>query len=708
MTNPGMYNASDFGEKEVEMVRQFRLQLDDAREYFLQVVKPRLDRSYKLYIAYSGDRKKRIKSWQANVFVPYIQAVIETLMPRILDARPEFSVLGRTEEDQAKSEKQQHLMDYLWERSNMDSVSEDFVRAALIYGTSFLQVSWKKDVRKQKFLETKDITKKPKWKEEERTFYDDPFCEWVDNYSLWYDWHNTARKSKQYWIKRLVLTEAEIRRRYPIADRKRLEMALAAPGGDLNDYASIRQEVKSTHDEVFKGSDRYTTSSMSVDKFKNTNDQTMKMYEVFEWTRPFEDQYAVFVGGSYVPILPGGSMPIPFDFKEAPFIETTYLKIPGEFEGYGIPIILESPQVMLNLMKNQRLDATTLSIHKMWVVNPLANINKEELVTRPFGIIYSIDPNGVREIQFSDIKPSAYKEEELLKSDMRYSSGVDDFSMGVGGSAGSATEVRHLRESTLERVRLFVNHLGDAYADVMRYWIDMERQFFTKDMTIRIIGDGGQEMYPLIQKDDLMGYFDYRAVVLPSIAGQQDVQKKQDMDLFQLLVQMPFIDPRKLTSKVLKNWNWSLDSVAKSEEEQSQDPMQAQLEQMGMAQGGGGPAGMPPGMPPTGQPAGAGAPSIQNPYIPNDVLRKSLSMLRNPADAVAAASQPSPFAQAASPINLAKGGGVPPTPRGVQPPGGTTNPRGMNRGGKVNTNISTKKKTSTESNIMNRASSIQR
>lgn len=185
------------------------------------------------------------------------------------------------------------------------------------------------------------------------------------------------------------------------------------------------------------------------------------MYEVFEWWRPYEDAYAVMVGGSYVPIFKDAVMPIPYDFKEAPFIEVPYVKMPNEFEGYGIPMILENPQLMLNMIKNQRLDAATLSIHKMWIVNPLANINKDELVTRPFGIIYSIDPNGVREVQFSDIKASAYKEEDLLKGDMRYSSGVDDFSMGAGGASSSATEVRHLRESTLERVRLFVNHLGD-------------------------------------------------------------------------------------------------------------------------------------------------------------------------------------------------------------------------------------------------------
>lgn len=697
------YNANEYGADEVEFQRVFRIHLDDARSYFLNVIKPRLDRSYKLYIAYNGDRQKEIKKWQANIFVPYIMSVVETMMPRILDARPEFGVIGRNEASQAKAEKQQQLADYFWEIAGMDSTSEDFVRAALTYGTSFLQVSWKKDVRKLKFLKTKDIGKKKyAWKEEERVFYDAPFCEWVDNYSLWYDWHNTNRKSKQYWFKRLVLTDEEIKRRYPMADKKRLTIALSLPGGDLTDYASIRQQVKSTHTNTIKGS--ATGVGYGPEKFLSVGNE-MKMYEVFEYTRPFADSYSVVVGGSYVPIFKDAYMPIPFDFKEAPFIETTYLKVPGEFEGYGLPLILENPQIMLNLIKNQRLDAATLSIHKMWIVNPLANINKDELVTRPFGIIYSIDPNGVREIQFSDIKASAYKEEEMLKGDMRYSSGVDDFSMGAGGGASSATEVRHLRESTLERVRLFVNHLGEAYSEVLRYWMDMSRQLFTEEMTIRIIGDDGKEMFPIIEHDDLMGLYDYRASVLPSIAGQADVKKKQDMDLFQLLINLPFVDPRKLTSRVVNDWGWSLDSIAKGEE-----AAQPGMEGMPPGMEGAMPPGMEGGMSPEQamalgaqepQPAEDGSEALgASSGISPEVLRQAMAMLKQPVGGANA----SPFTQAASPINLLQAGGLPPTPAGI-PAGKTTNPRGLNRGGKVNTTIG-QKNTSTESNLLNRAFSV--
>lgn len=702
------YNAADYGKKEEAMHQLFQLQMPDARRYFLNVTKPRLDRAYKLYIAYTGDRKKEIKSWQSNVFVPYVQAAVETLMPRILDARPEFGVIGRTEDDHLKSGKQQKLADYLWELAGMDRTSEDFTRATLIYGTGFLQVSWKKDVRTLKFLKTKDVAKKKfEWKEEERVFYDAPFCEWVDNYSLWFDWHNTDRKSKQYWFKRLVLTRAEIERKYPHADKRRLEQAYNSGGGDLTDYGAVRSLVKTTHEKILPGSN--TGASASEDKYTNAAQAQMDLYEVFEWWRPFDDEYAVMVGAGNVPIFPNGSMPIPYDFKEAPFIEATYLKAPGEYEGYGLPMILENPQIMLNLIKNQRLDAATLNIHKMWIVNPLANINKNELVTRPFGIIYSIDPQGVREVQFSDVKSSAYQEEEMLKSDMRYSSGVDDFSMGVGGSAGSATEVRHLRESTLERVRLFVNHLGDAYSDVLRYWMDLSRQLMTKSMTIRIVGDNGDVQFPLIEKDDLLGMFDYRAKVLPSISGMQDVNKKQAMDLFQLVSQIDpqasGVDIRKLLAKVLGEWDWSLDSISSEEDEQAPMPEEGMdPEMMAAMQGGGAMPGM-PGMPP---PGGMPQKGMQPPMgADEESMSRVLSMLRTPGEI-----EPTPGAG----VNLLETQGPPPTPPAVGGQGGPGparpwmkgNPRGHNRGGKVNTNISRGNNASPESSILNRTFNIQR
>jgi len=700
------YRPSDFGKKEEDLIKKFNLQLDDAKNYFTALVKPRLDRSYKLYISDRSDRAKEIKKWQANVFVPYIHAVVETLKPRVLDARPDFSVQGRNQDDQQKAPKVQCLNEYTWEISDMDTVAEMAVDSSLIYGTGYMSTYWKKDVRELEFLSTKDVSKKTlKWVTKEQTFYDAPYAEWVDNYDLWYDWHNVEGKDKQFWFRRKVLNGSTIKRRYPNYDKTRLDLALNNRGGDLTDYAQIRNEVKLTFDKITKGSD-YTSSvsGLSGQNYSQNNDPDLRMHEVFEWWRPFEDRYAVMVNG--IPILRKAEIPIVYDFKEAPFIAIPYLKLPNEFEGYGIPMILESPQILLNTVKNQRIDAMTLNIHKMWVVNPLANINKEELVTRPFGIVYSTDPGGVREIQFSDIKASAYKEEELLKSDMRYGIGVDDFSMGVGGGASSATETRHLRESTLERVRMYINHLGSGFSQLMRYWISMYRQFFTAPLTIRIIGEDGKNAFPIIEKDDLSGEFDFKATVLPSLAGQQDVKKKQDMDLFQLLMSFvdpnvpPFIDPQKLVSKTLYDWNWDIESISTNQEQPPEQPTLPSP--MAGAEAA---TGMPPemlGVNPQGTSSGLPAPQLGGKQISPDVARAALAMLGNTSMAAS-----SGFAQANAPINLLSPGvGAPPTVADIP----TGNPRGLNRkpGGRVNTNIPKGKPSVPEENLLNRTYNIQR
>jgi hypothetical protein len=262
--------------------------------------------------------------------------------------------------------------------------------------------------------------------------------------------------------------------------------------------------------------------------------------------------------------------------------------------------------------------------------------------------------------------------------------------MGAGGGASSATEVRHLRESTLERVRLFVNHLGYGYTDLMRYWISLWRQFMTEEMGIRILGEDGNFIFPIIEKDDLNGEFDFVATVNPSFAGKNDLDKKQGMDLFQLLSPMEFVDQKKLTQKVLHSWNWALDSILKTEEPVQPEQMEGMPGQDGIQPGQEGLQGF------QGKIPGAkGA-------IPDDVLQQALGMLGGEAPA----SQPSPFAEAGQPINvLNTQGQVPPTAKDIS--GKTSNLRGLNRGGKVNTNTGSNTNGDEMSRLLGSAQNLQ-
>jgi len=99
---------------------------------------------------------------------------------------------------------------------------------------------------------------------------------------------------------------------------------------------------------------------------------------------------------------------------------------------------------------------------------------------------------------------------------------------------------------------------------------------------------------------------------------------------------------------------------------------------------------------------GAGAmPTGKN--ISPDIMASALAIL---GDNSGFASN-SPFGEMKTPVNLLGTTLPPPTPRGIPAPQ-TTNPRGMNRTGKVNTNIPLNQTSNPESSLLNRAFNIQR
>jgi hypothetical protein len=177
------------------------------------------------------------------------------------------------------------------------------------------------------------------------------------------------------------------------------------------------------------------------------------------------------------------------------------------------------------------------------------------------------------------------------------------------------------------------------------------------------------------------------------------------MDLFQLLISLPFVDQRKLTSKVLTDWGWSLDSIAQSQDAQAaqgqgappqdpnaaaggQPPQGGQPQQSGpdlsalMAQAGGG----------QGQPsAQESTPMPQTQHIDPSVVQQALSMMRQPTPQGPGADSTG-FSGASSPMDIlgAQPGTAPTAGLGAAPTHGKTGPnqRGHNRGGKVNTTVS--------------------
>jgi hypothetical protein len=686
-TKQTRYDPRHFGgEAEREAFNRFNLQFDDSKEYFMTHMKPRYDRSFAMFMSWPETRRGLVLDWQANLFVPFTNSTVETMMPRIVDARPDFGVVGRSADDNKNAVNVKNMGEYNWDIANMDATNEEVVRSSLVYGNAWVQTWWKKTVKKAKYYVGNDVTKagekkrKKSWVEKEMVTYDAPFAEAIDPYTILYDHRNKTHASKQYFFRRKLLNEEQIRMDYPMADPVRLELAFKASPESLEDWAAIRTIRESDRPKLV-GKD---ADSFGSGRFILTVDPKLGFHEVKERLSSFDDTVTVTVNN--VPIYEGFSLPIVYNHKETGIIHIPYMKVPFEYEGVSLPEQVDGMQVMLNTIKNQRLDAALMNIHKMWIVSPNANISKKDLLVRPFGILWTPDPNSVKPIEFSDVKQSAYQEETILKTDMSFATGIDDASRGVQTGV-AATEIRHLREATIERIRLFINHLGDGYSTMHRLWISMWGQFMTEKMAIRIIGADGLMSWPIIGKDDITGTFDYRSTVKPSESGMNDVGKKQAMDLFQLLVNFDFVDKRKLLAMTLLPFSYPVDKVMSDKEDfPAPDASGA--------------------VPQGGQDAGSGGELDE--FLNGDVLPKS-NLSQEKIDAImsqlgGSTSQSNPFAAASRPIALSPD---------VLPEAApdTTNPRGLNRSaaGKVDTNIASRRGASDpEAALLNQAANIQR
>lgn len=547
-------------DQEKVLLRRFELDYSTVKNEFLSYRKDRFDHFYKLYRAYGGDRAAKIKDWQSNVSIPYVFSVIETLMPRVLGSRPEFMITPRGQEDVPKSIMLQHVYDYIWEMTKMDAKIPMFVKQAIMYGTSIGKTRWEKRWTTSSILteiEEEEGKKLPKYKQVSKLIYDNPQFDEVDLYDFYPDKMasdiNRGSNPARYVYQRYLMTKDQLESQYKSA--KNLNFVKAGRGNgfgsmDFTDYKLVRREVLANRNKL------YTTSG-GGDKYGEQGSSLIETVERWEGNR-----YIVRANG--VPII---NMPNPYSHGMIPYTKLVFVEMPGEFNGIGISELLENMQVMLNTIKNQRIDNVTMLIHKMWIVDPLANINKSDLIVKPFGIIYSQNPNGVRPVEFSDVKASSYTEEEKLKNDMRNATGVDDYSRGAGAGAGSATEASYLREATLERVKLFLRNLETCFGDVMQQWYALIVDFFPDEKVFRLVNKDGVYYFPTLKKEDYTGEFDFRVGANSTVASSVELRKKQDMDLFQLLFQLPFVDQRNLVIKILGDFGWDSDFILKTNQD---------------------------------------------------------------------------------------------------------------------------------------------
>lgn len=401
--------------------------------------------------------------WEADLHLPDAFAAIQAQMQETVErkARPH---LKKTEDsDEPYAEFGNSVLTY-----NMNSTGFDYQYylgklSAASRGTAFFMDYWRTEKRTVK--DPTDVDKEGSivYTEKEITDFDDDYLEWVPNEFIYIDEKCSSVDDAVDGLKREIVNIDEFHRKY----------------GKKKGFFDTEY--------VYAGGDRSNRSF-----FRYPTDITEQDVEVLHYYNRSTDSY--WCVANNVTIY---DSPLPWKHKELPFAVLYQYRVPGRFWGMGIPKIIHMLSEERRSIRNLNMDRQKLQIHKMFLHNNSFDIDEEDTITRPHGII-SVDTNGqslanaIAPIEYGDVPNSYFKTEEILLEDIRRAHGIDDRIQGVQ-SGGTATEAAILKESALKRVNLIsITNEMDTVVRIGRLkWSNI--QFFYGVPRIEKITQDGEE-----------------------------------------------------------------------------------------------------------------------------------------------------------------------------------------------------------------------
>jgi len=530
--------------------RNFEGMSDD---YIIQVITEDMERAYrfqrpffekfaeyyKLYNSEIDSDHKRADG--ANLFIPYIYNIVETMVPRILNSiletKPLISYKPVNVDDIDKARKMTALVAYQMKQFMKASTRlYEIIKSSMMYGTAISKQTWKyetKQVVKRKLektpvtLDSGEVINVEQMQPytEEVVVYDAPDIKNIPLESFFFDPAYTDIDESPFACHEYFKEKHEL-----------------IAGEEAGLYKNTR---KLSAGESFDGAlyDRLEDHHESIGNMRDG----VRIWEY--WTNDFK----VLVANKTTVIM---CIPNPYYTKRKMFTKWCPIPMANEFYGKSPIETLRDLQYELNTMRSQRIDNISLAINRMFYINRNADIDVTQLKSRPNGYIEVDDmANDIREITFNDVTGSAYKDEEIIKTDMDVTSGVHSYDRGQNPQRrDTATVASLLTSASSERFKLQAMMLAeDPVTDIGKQFADLNKQFLSDDTFIRITDEGGGEMYEQITFADIDTEFDVVAVgASVDSTANKEVRQAQLVQLLNIAAGIPEINKVELAKEIFR------------------------------------------------------------------------------------------------------------------------------------------------------------
>ena len=293
--------------------------------------------------------------------------------------------------------------------------------------------------------------------------------------------------------------------------------------------------------------------------------------------------------------------------------------VPKELYGIGITEIAKTYQELANIRASQRNENIELVLDKPIMVNPLFDIDVENLFTGPGNIIFSNDiNNSMKFLETTDITSSSWREDQLDKLEAEDATSITDIVRGAAGVRRETATDKVIRSKAgAKRSQTILFSISKGFLkSILKKSLIQIRAFMPQKQYERILGEPDAGFY-LLSTDEIARNYD----IQPSISGI-DANREQEQATFiqawQILVQQPFINQEELAKYYFELFRPEQNPerfILRQDQQQQQQQQQQQAiadgqgqQQQGQQQGQGQPVAPP------------NRPTNQNPTFSNDQI----------------------------------------------------------------------------------------
>ena len=513
--------------RKVEMVRQFMKRSSQYREPYLELAR----KSRELYENWY--QKSRSPIQRANLQLPFAYTIIETEVPQILNIFFRDDEVIRFEGRGPEDARWENLLTEFHKQqlseANFKIKTAVFIKNMLLDGTAIAKLPYRfQEVETaQTVTEINPQTGEPVVRKlpSKEVAFDGPDVEIIPFQDFFPDWSVRVPgdiQSMRGVVHRTWKTLASLRSSGKYKNLKELELSFSLKGSNAWGpayYESEEGELLENLNDRIPGIKR---------------EGQVEIWEYWGLYDPNGDgnfkEYIITIANGDVVIRAEENF---YDAKFKPFVACPNIVREAEF--YGIPeVIALRPLIKeANALRNARLDNINLSVNPMWIIDRSAGINHRSLYSRPNGIIWTNDINGIRPIQIPDPSIGSLAETNNLAQDIQNASGLLA-GPAIANSTGrafarSATGVAFIQNFANSRIGIKAFFLSDLYfKEVGKILLKTNRQFVTAQRWVRVMGDD-ENPFQLLPPDAFHRNYDFKITTDFENGGVEGALRKMQL-----------------------------------------------------------------------------------------------------------------------------------------------------------------------------------